>query len=290
MPEPEFYIIKDVSIHNSIPSLKFAASNRNLKRIDTPIDTYDRYKISIILTDGMSVLYGGHIHRAVRGDICFFRPDEPHRARIHREGIHSYTDIFIPQDFFKAFKDDLSEWEYIFSDTQPNRINFISPPTEARMELLSLSEQCNLLAAKDIPGNNILIFTKLIRMMELIASLYISQKEHPCREDTPAAVSTALQYIHENYQTISGLPEIAKKCSCSVTYLTKTFRAYTGETVNGFLTECRLSRAKALLMQGCSVTQSCYDSGFGDCSHFIRIFKKSEGVTPLAYRKKHLTQ
>jgi AraC-like DNA-binding protein len=38
-----------------------------------------------------------------------------------------------------------------------------------------------------------------------------------------------------------------------------------------------------MLSQGKSVTETAMDSGFGNLSHFIRIFKQKTGWTPGAY-------
>ncbi len=286
--EKEFDVRAEVDIFSGIPAPTVCLVQKTIGRVETPIDIYDRYKIGILRTDGMSVLYGSHIYRASQGDIFMFRPDELHHARIHREGIHSYLEVYIPCDFFKAFKEDLFDWEYIFTDISPDRVNFISPAPDARNEILKLADSFEKILLSDTKQKNTILFSKIMMVLELIAILYPQQKIKPYQDETPAVVRKALQYVNENYKTIYGLSEIAEHCGCSITYLTKTFRRYTGETVNHCLTECRLLHAKRLLVQGCSVTQSCFDSGFGDCSHFIRIFKKSEGITPLAYRNKVL--
>ena len=46
-----------------------------------------------------------------------------------------------------------------------------------------------------------------------------------------------------------------------------------------------LCLAKRILEQGASVTEACYESGFNDCSYFIKCFRKSVGFTPYQYRK-----
>ncbi len=278
-------IVKNIVIHQAIPNIKISIFKKNYVQWETPTVKYDCFKVSIILTDGMSALYGGHIYNALRGDVMFFRPDELHHARINREGMHCYTDIYIPIEFFKVFYDDLSDWELIFTDNSPDRVNFVSLPTDMRRELLNIADNCEKVMTEDNPRSNTVLFANVIRILELISSFYRHQKARPFQDYTPAAVQSALCYMHENYKTISGLSEIADNCGCSVTYLTKTFRRYTGKTVNAFLTDCRLAYAKSLLSQGCSVTQSCYDAGFRDCSHFIKVFKANEGVTPLVYSK-----
>ena len=51
-----------------------------------------------------------------------------------------------------------------------------------------------------------------------------------------------------------------------------------------FLEAKKLSYAKALLESGKSVTDVYTQVGFGDCSHFIAVFKKRFGETPFRYK------
>jgi len=47
----------------------------------------------------------------------------------------------------------------------------------------------------------------------------------------------------------------------------------------------RVARAKKLLMEGKSVTETCHLSGFNDYSNFIRTFKRTVGISPGKYSK-----
>ena len=70
----------------------------------------------------------------------------------------------------------------------------------------------------------------------------------------------------------------------SPSYLSALFRRYMGMPLVAYLQARRVLFAKQLLEEGQSVTFACYESGFSDCSYFIRIFKKHLGMTPLQYR------
>jgi AraC-like DNA-binding protein len=52
------------------------------------------------------------------------------------------------------------------------------------------------------------------------------------------------------------------------------------------LTDYRLAVAKRLLDGGKSVAEVYYECGFGDSSHFIRTFRKKNGITPYEYKKR----
>nr|WP_296156138.1 helix-turn-helix transcriptional regulator [uncultured Blautia sp.] len=70
-------------------------------------------------------------------------------------------------------------------------------------------------------------------------------------------------------------------------YLSRLFRRFLGCSVYEYLTMYRINRAKELLLTDASmkiqdVAQAC---GFTDASHFIAMFRKSTGITPLDFRK-----
>ena len=46
-----------------------------------------------------------------------------------------------------------------------------------------------------------------------------------------------------------------------------------------------MSEAVRLLADGAGVTEACLGAGFSDTSHFIALFKKRFGKTPLEYKK-----
>jgi methylphosphotriester-DNA--protein-cysteine methyltransferase len=65
------------------------------------------------------------------------------------------------------------------------------------------------------------------------------------------------------------------------------FSKHIGVTVREYLRIRKVGLAKQLLDGGASVTFACYESGFGDCSYFIKCFKQYTGLTPLQYKQGH---
>ena len=69
-------------------------------------------------------------------------------------------------------------------------------------------------------------------------------------------------------------------------YLSHLFRKEMGISFLEYLTSVRLSIAKKLLKQtSLSILQVCLEVGYQDPSHFAKIFKKKEGMSPTEYRK-----
>ena len=93
----------------------------------------------------------------------------------------------------------------------------------------------------------------------------------------------------ENFTRPVCLEEVAAVASMSQPAFCRYFKSRTRKTYSAFLLELRLSHACNLLMNTeTSVAQVCYESGFNTFSNFNRYFKKSKGMTPVAYRKQYL--
>ena len=61
--------------------------------------------------------------------------------------------------------------------------------------------------------------------------------------------------------------------------------ALDGTTPNQYIINCRVQKAKELLLNGASVERACAESGFNNLSHFSRIFKSKVGQSPKQYQK-----
>ena len=78
---------------------------------------------------------------------------------------------------------------------------------------------------------------------------------------------------------------VAKVAHLSVGQFIRTFRATFGETPHRYLQRRRIERSMFLLSEtNRSVTDVCFDVGFGSLGTFSRTFGDIVGVTPSEYR------
>ena len=94
------------------------------------------------------------------------------------------------------------------------------------------------------------------------------------------------KYIESHFTEGISLEDLSRQFYVNMYHLSRSFKAVTGFGFRDYVILQRLSQAKDLLLHTSdSVTKICMDSGFSNVNHFIRIFKKHEGVTPYKYRK-----
>ncbi len=103
----------------------------------------------------------------------------------------------------------------------------------------------------------------------------------------PAWVEKLRQEIDRDFAQPCELRALARHAGVSVTYLCRSFKAYTGKTVIAYLVERRIQAALWKLREGgdkvISVALGC---GFNDVAYFNRTFRRIVGCTPSAYRRK----
>ncbi|KAA0932402.1 helix-turn-helix transcriptional regulator [Streptomyces apricus] len=82
------------------------------------------------------------------------------------------------------------------------------------------------------------------------------------------------------------VPALARVAHLSPAHFARTFRATFGETPHRYLQRRRVERAMSLLREtDRSVTDICFEVGFGSPGTFSRTFRDIVGRSPRAYRK-----
>ena len=255
---------------------------QELQSGDTPLAVYSSYRISILLSDGMSAVMGDRIIAAKAGSVLFFRPEELHFGRVYRSGTHEYLDIFLPLSLsnWAPFGDAMD----FLMDTSEERINCIAFEGEAQRQVEMLAREMAEVLHGGKSKSEMRLFSLLLQIILLCSDSYEEAKLHPPVLELPPLVKSTLQEISEHFTKPLSLEALAAKANCSVAYLSRVFKAYTGMTVYYYITSLRIAYARRLLSSGVSVTEACFASGFNDCSNFIRTFRRMTGKTPKQFR------
>ena len=99
-------------------------------------------------------------------------------------------------------------------------------------------------------------------------------------------IRRALQLIHSEYGRKLSVKQIARAACMSQRHFFRTFRKAVGLCPVEYLNRVRVEMAKEKLRQQYSVVETALAVGFGSVSYFGRVFKKLEGVSPTAYRRR----
>ncbi|MEZ5346602.1 MAG: AraC family transcriptional regulator [Pyrinomonadaceae bacterium] len=97
-------------------------------------------------------------------------------------------------------------------------------------------------------------------------------------------------FIEENLDKEVTLTMLSRARFTSKFHLQRLFKKYYGQTPKQYLAEKRIEKAKELLKNGSSVTETCFDVGFESPSSFCTFFKGRVGCTPSDFKKEQLSQ
>ncbi len=95
--------------------------------------------------------------------------------------------------------------------------------------------------------------------------------------------NNSLKYLEENIQEKIGIAELARIAGLSYRRYTEIFKQQTGLTTNEYIRRKRIELARKLLQETGNILHASLDAGFGDLSHFYRVFKQISGITPKQY-------
>jgi two-component system response regulator YesN len=97
-------------------------------------------------------------------------------------------------------------------------------------------------------------------------------------------------FISKNYMNDSlSVKSISEHVFISSSYICTMFKTETGKTLNQYITEYRIEKAKQLLTNPrYRITDISAKVGYSDGNYFGKTFKKNVGISPSEYREKKL--
>ena len=111
-------------------------------------------------------------------------------------------------------------------------------------------------------------------------------RESVIRESNALLCEQILQYIHKrctSEEVTNG--EIAEVFGYHPHYLSNVIRTHTGTSLHQYVIAYRLRLAKNMLLTtAMDVEEIAWRTGFCSASHFIRVFRARNGMTPRQYR------
>lgn len=274
----------------------YADSGEN---ISFPVRSHWHYFMEIIYTqEGKGVMSCDQsAFYTEPGDLVLFPPRTIH-------SIYTTTDVPLR---YGVLKFDLGQL-FPGTDTSSSTFSGIHFPSlfahaiENESASLHLtSEQLRLLPIKDIMDRCITEmeqqqygYRMLIRSCLQTLLLEIIRIWRDNGFDTDQAFSLprnadSIYSITEYIDTHAHLPlkveDLAEHCHMSYSHFAKVFRETYGQSCKKYIEFIRICKAEDLLrFTNLDLNYISQETGFADCSHFIRVFKQQKGITPKQFR------
>lgn len=114
----------------------------------------------------------------------------------------------------------------------------------------------------------------------------VLEKSHT---DTDFSFYHILEYIDIHSGEPLEIHKLAEMCHMSYSHFAKLFRENYGRSCKEYITYIRLNKAQDLLLHtDYDLNFIAQETGFFNCSHFIRTYKKWKGITPKQERLKSI--
>ncbi|MDD4871732.1 MAG: PocR ligand-binding domain-containing protein [Kiritimatiellae bacterium] len=98
----------------------------------------------------------------------------------------------------------------------------------------------------------------------------------------------ALDFMEAHYAEPMTLPIVAKEAGLSVSRLAHVFKAQIGMSFTAYLNMIRVNWAKYYLTNSrLRISETAFQVGFGNLSHFNHVFRQTTGLPPTQYRRQH---
>jgi len=103
-----------------------------------------------------------------------------------------------------------------------------------------------------------------------------------------SGMERALKYVAAHFHEDITLTELAKQSFFSSSHLSFRFKRTLGISFKGLLAIVRIERARQLLTEKpyLSITEVSLEVGFGDLSHFEKVFRRITGLCPREFRRR----
>lgn len=264
----------------------------NKTAFDAPYHFHTEYELTTILEGRGKRFIGNHMADYEEGDLILLGPQLPHCWKLdpghHTPKVGSaivvqFTNDFMGVDFFE--KAEFTGIKHLLQNSGCG-ISFNSKTQQLiQQQLLKLVEQ---------PSN----FRIFMGLMDILQSLSATTDYHLLDEQNTIAEKSANEqerinavyaYLVENFREQVSLEKAAAIAHMTPSAFCKYFKKVTRKTFMETVIHYRLNYATQQLIQtDKSISEISFDSGFGDVSHFYKMFRSKMQLSPLHYRKKFM--
>lgn len=105
--------------------------------------------------------------------------------------------------------------------------------------------------------------------------------------DSDCGIEGVTEYIDGNIKESLQVADIAKRCGLSYSCFAKKFSSLYGMSCKAYIEKMRIFKVEDfLLFTDFDLNYISQETGFSDCSHMIKSFRKYRGCTPKQFRMK----
>lgn len=125
-------------------------------------------------------------------------------------------------------------------------------------------------------------------LVELLTDMVTSDHTASDEDKITNKMNQVAHYIQDNLDKNMTIEELSSLAFLSPFYFSRQFKAHFDASPHQYILQCRINKAKILLLQNKDTDYIVENCGFGTPSNFYRRFKTIVGMTPSKYIKNNL--
>lgn len=274
-------------------SESFRCFDRRVNQLPSRYHQHPEFELTYVPRGGGTRLVGDHLCRYEDHDLVLLGGNLPHSwssdeglgqsVDMHEAYVTHFDPIFLGERFFELVEAVRIKELFVLA-----KCGIWFPPEAAAQ----VGERMRYITKAR--GMNRII--ELLRCIELLCDcggsvpLASEKGVNSVSKYSDCRMELVIDYIHEHFmESELRAIQLAEMVSMNNSAFSRRFKSVTGHTPTDYINQMRLAYARRLLLEKPhTVTDICYQSGFGSLPHFNRLLRLTCKMSPLEYRRQHL--
>lgn len=250
---------------------------------------HDEFEIMLILSDGMMCAVGEQTYMLPKNSLLLFNNMDLHMINTVKPGpSERYVVSFRPEylELLSSDKTNLLECFFFRPTSDPNLLPLSDGQASLLTDILVRITDYRSPENAQLYGSDLFVKILLIELLLRVNAMYRDYHNitAPTISQNYSLVYNVMIFIHKYYWDDITLDTLSQQFYINKFYLCSLFKSVTGTSPNQYLINCRLMKAKELLLNHMTVEQVCSQVGYNNLSHFSRAFKKHTGMSPKQFQ------
>lgn len=255
----------------------FASRREGGECVHGPAMTHDFLVLAFVVEGRATIELRGQWRLEV-GDVVLVPAGEPHRL-VETDAVVRWGVGFCATCLARETPSHLLE---PFARVRAGGSAVVRIPVDRREFVESLFVELARESARGVGASMVVLSCLLTVLMTEIDRANSLHAELPPGSDL---VANAMRVIERRCLTPISLRDVAKALGRSPAHLTTALRKATGRSVGQWIAAHRLAEARRRLLHTDERVEVIAEHvGYGDATHFIRMFRREHGLTPSAWR------
>ncbi len=257
-----------------------------------PIKPHWHYFMEMIfILEGSAEMHAGEdVHILESDDLILFYP----------QTVHSIYPVNDKPLKYAVFKFDVNKLNGTLSYA-PKMRNIIKNAAQKNMPVVFNKSDTDIMQCRSVftecinenhnqkYGYDLIISSEINSLLMKIIRIWLSSgfsvDNSIFTEDMNYDIDSITEYIDHHMNENIQVSDIAAKCGLSYSCFAKKFRAFYGMSCKEYIELMRIFKVEEfLLFTDFDLNYISQETGFSDCSHMIKSFKKYKECTPKQFR------